>query len=259
MNYRYGYNFDRESFERELGSILDESVYNFSSDNVNIFKFNIDSSSSMEDDGKYRDVIAGLEMYKKSFMDFPESDSIAISLSKFASRYHPVPFENIREFTVDYRPDGATALHESIVKGGIFLIAYMTRVTRKNGVIPRATYIVFSDGHPCQDRMSSEDSKKIIQELKDAGVTTVFVAFGEAIGSSFGDDLGFDSTIEVKEQSELVNFLGVELSKSCKEQSQSMKALGANFFSQAVGNKNSEGYSLRTSAVVDDEDFMDDI
>ena len=68
MNYRYGYNFDRESFERELGSILDESVYNFSSDNVNIFKFNIDSSSSMEDDGKYRDVIAGLEMYKKSFM-----------------------------------------------------------------------------------------------------------------------------------------------------------------------------------------------
>lgn len=253
------YRFNRETFIEYIGNILDESVYNFSSDNVNIFKFNIDSSGSMGECGKDRDVIAGLKMYKKSFIDFPESDSISISLSMFDSCYKPRPFENIRDFTIDYNPGGATALHESIVKGGIYLIAYMTRVTRKTGVIPRATYVVFSDGHPCDDTMRPEDSKKIIQELKDAGVTTVFVAFGEAIGSSFGDDLGFDSTIEVKEQSELVNFLGVELSKSCKEQSQSMKALGSNFFSQAVGNKNSEGYSLKTSAVVDDEDFMDDI
>ena len=255
----YGYTFNREEFVKDIEEFLNKSVYNFSSDNVNIFKFNIDSSGSMGEYGKDRDVRAGLEMYKKSFMDFPESDSIAISLSKFDSYYHPASFENIREFTIDYDPEGATALHESIVKGGVYLIVYMTRVTRKTGVIPRATYIVFSDGHPCDDRMGPEDSKKIIQELKDAGVTTVFVAFGEAIGSKFGDELGFDSTIEVKEQKELINFLGVELSKSCKEQSQSMKALGSNFFSQAVVNKNSEGYSLRTSAVVDDEDFMDDI
>lgn len=251
--------FNREKFIAGLEGILNESVYDYSSDNINIFKFNIDSSGSMGEDGKDRDVIAGLEMYKKSFMDFPESDSIAISLSKFASNYHPEPFENIRDFTIRYNADGGTALHESIVKGGAYLLAFMTRVTRKTGVIPRATYIVFSDGEPCYDSMDASDSKQMIQELKDAGVTTVFVAFGKAIRSKFGDNLGFDSTIEVREQEELVNFLGVELSKSCKEQSQSMKALGSNFFSQAVGNNNSEGYSSKTAAVVEDESFMDDI
>ena len=113
------YRFNRETFIEYIGNILDESVYNFSSDNVNIFKFNIDSSGSMGECGKDRDVIAGLKMYKKSFIDFPESDSISISLSMFDSCYKPRPFENIRDFTIDYNPGGATALHESIVKGGI--------------------------------------------------------------------------------------------------------------------------------------------
>ncbi len=52
------------------------------------------------------------------------------------------------------------------------------------------------------------------------GVTTAFVAFGNAMKAQYGKNMGFVATVDVDD---IENFLGVELSSSCKEQSKETK------------------------------------
>lgn len=233
------------------------NFYDFSSDKIDIFAMLIDSSTSMKVSEK--DVRNGLDLYKKSFENFPEANSIAVSVCKFNSSFYPDDFRPVSSFSTEYSTKGATALYYSICKAAEHLNNYISEVTTRTGCIPRATFIVFSDGEPCDDRMREEDAKETIEKLNYAGATTVFVAFGDAIESDFGKRLGFMATIDVTDRETLVNFLGVELSKSCKEQSRSLKALGANFFSQAVDNGNSQGYSHTTAQALEDESWINDI
>lgn len=233
------------------------NFFDFSSDKIDIFAMLIDSSGSMENDEK--NVKRGLELYKKSFEDFPEANSIAVSVSMFDENFYPGEFKRVSDFITKYSTGGGTALYYSICKGADHLNNYIAEVTKRTGCIPRATFIVFSDGIPYNDRMVKSEAQKAINNLNYAGVTTVFVAFGEAINSDFGKRLGFMSTIDVTSRETLVNFLGVELSKSCKEQSRSLKALGANFFSQAVDKGNSEGYSHTTAQALEDDSWINDI
>lgn len=230
---------------------------NFSSDKANIFLILLDESSSMRDDE--RNVKAGLEMYKKSFENFSEANSIAISICRFADEVRLSEFKRVNDINISYSTNGYTALNYSIVKSAKYLEDYVQEVTKSKKIVPRATFIVFSDGMPCQDRMSCKDGKRAIEQLNYAGITTVFVAFGEGIDSEFGKNMGFMSTIDVRDRDTLVNFLGVELSKSCKEQSMSMKSLGANFFSQAVNNTKSETYSQTAAQALEDTSWIDDI
>jgi len=234
------------------------NFFDFSSDKINIFAMLIDSSGSMERHSNK--VRRGLELYKDSFEDFPEANSIAVAVSMFSDSFYPGEFKRVSEFDTTYYTEGATALFYSIVKGAEHLNNYIKEVTERTGCIPRVTFIVFSDGEPCHDRMNKEDGRKAINDLNYAGVTTVFVAFGNAINSEFGKKLGFMSTIDVADAGDsLVNFLGVELSKSCKEQSKSLKALGENFFSKAVNNGNSEEYSHTTTQALEDDSWFNDI
>lgn len=229
----------------------------FSSDRANIFLMLIDESGSMEDDEiKVRE---GIKMYRKSFENFSEANSIAVSICKFDTSFYERPFESITNFSFDYSAAGGTALYYAIVKAAEHLKKYIQEVVETKGIVPRVTFIVFSDGEPCNDRMDRSDAVKAIAELNYSGVTTVFVAFGSAINSSFGEKMGFMSTIDVENREVLVNFLGVELSKSCKEQSKSMKSLGANFFSKAIGKTKSEGFSQTTQQALEDTSWIDDI
>lgn len=232
------------------------NFFDFSSDKIDIFIFLLDKSGSMKNDE--RNVENGLKLYKESFNNFPEAKSIAVSISKFNEEFYPGAFESISKFNTSYSTGGGTALFYSIVKGAEHLNSYIKEVTERTGCIPRATFLLFSDGKP-NDKMKKEDAQKAIQDLNYAGITTVFVAFGEAITSEFGKELGFMSTINVTNRNTLVNFLGVELSKSCKEQSKSLKALGANFFSQAVDGSNSEEYSHTTQEALEDDSWFMDI
>lgn len=233
------------------------NFYDFSSDNINIFLLLIDNSSSMEYDEN--NVRKGMKLYQKSFENFPEANSIAVSVSKFNSDFYPSDFKQVKEIDTRYSTCGTTALYYSIVQGAKHLKNYIKKVTELKKCIPRGTFVVFSDGKPCSDMMNWEDAREAINELNYAGITTVFVAFGDAISSEFGKEMGFMSTIDVDDKETLINFLGVELSKSCKEQSKSLKALGANFFSQAVNNGNSEAYSQTTAQALEDDSWIDDI
>lgn len=229
----------------------------FSSDKIDIFMLLIDSSGSMRDD--VYNVREGLELFRKNFEDFPEANSIAISKCTFDDELCLGKFQPIREFDTYYTAEGATALHYSIVEASKYLRNYVEKVTRKTGIIPKVTFILFSDGEPCMDRCSELEGRVAIEQLNCSGATTVFVAFGDAITSEFGKRLGFMSTIDVVNRNVVTNFLGVELSKSCKEQSMSLKPLGENFFSKANGNSSSYGYSQTAEQALEDDSWINDI
>lgn len=234
---------------------MKKNYMNFTTDKADAFMLLADESSSMS--GDESNMRSGLEMYKKSFENFPDVNSIAVSVCKFNSQFSPVEFRHVKDIDISYSTCGKTALYYSICEGAKMLQDYISEVTKAKGIVPRGTFIVFSDGEPCGDYATEGEAKTAIQNLNYAGITTVFVAFGEGISSDFGKHMGFMSVIDVTNREALVNFLGVELSKSCKEQSQSMKSLGANFFSQAVGATQSERFSQTTAQVLDNEDWMD--
>lgn len=226
----------------------------FATDNANAFIMLLDSSGSMDDDEA--NVQEGLKMYRKSFENFSEANSIAVSICRFADDFYQSEFRHVNNLDYRYNAEGATALYYSICQGAKHLRRYIDEVTQAKGIVPRATFIVLSDGQPCEDKANRKDAQKAIEELNYAGITTVFVAFGESITSGFGKDMGFMSVIDVTDRTTLMNFLGVELSRSCKEQSMSMKSLGANFFSQAVDTE-SDRYSQTAKQALDDVEWWD--
>lgn len=234
-----------------------KDVYDFSSDNVNVFLMVIDSSGSML--SSKDDVKKGIRDYKKSFENFEESGSIAVAISYFSSGYCGGDFRRIEEISEEYEIGGATALYYSINQGKRQLMNYMEEIERRMGVTPRGTFIFFSDGEPYRDMDSRKSAEISIREMNMAGITTAFVAFGKAITSNFGKELGFQSTIDVSDRKTLTKFMGVELSKSCKEQSRSMKALSGDFFSKVADGGISKGYSRTTAQVLDDDSWINEI
>lgn len=231
--------------------------FDFSSDKIDIFMFLIDNSKSMRSDTM--NVIKGLEGYKESFENFPNANSIAVSVSTFNTNLQLNDFTKVTDIDTSYYADGATVLYYAIDKGSQYLIRYIKEVTEKTGCIPKATFIVLSDGEPCNDKATRNDAKKAISRLNYAGITTVFVAFGKAITSDFGRQIGFMSTTDVTDRDVIIKFLSNELSRSCKEQSKSMKALGANFFSQVANSSSSSNYSKIAEEVLEDDCWIMDI
>ncbi len=230
------------------------NIYDFSSDKIDIFSINADASSSMA--GQEKDMRMGLRMYKESFENFSGAGSIAVSMNTFDSVYRAGAFKHISDFDTSYYTGGATVIYTAIVEGAENLLDYIKKVKLVTGCNPRATFIVLSDGLVWNDYAHSmAEAKSKIVELNNNLVNTVFVAFGDSITSEFGKNMGFMATIDIKDRSRLVSFMGEELSKSCKEQSKSMKSLGAAFFSKANNSKSAE-YSSNTSDVLENDDWF---
>lgn len=233
------------------------NYFNFSSDRIDIFLILLDGSSSMEDDES--NVRKGLTLFKESFNGFYLANSIVVSVCSFDDDFYRGDFRPVREMETGYSTRGRTALNYAIVKASEFLNDYVREVVRQTGVTPKVTFVCFSDGHPCGDRMYPDDGREAIKKMNYSGVTTAFAAFGGEINAQYGKDMGFMATIDVTKREDLLNFLGVELSNSCKEQSQSLKALGANFFSQAVEKSQSQEYSQTTAQALEDNSWIDEI
>ena len=233
------------------------NYYNFSSDKIDIFLLLLDSSGSMDDD--VANVRKGLELFRESFNGFYLANSIVVSVCYFNDDFYAGDFRPVMEMDTRYSTDGRTALNYALVKAGEYLNICVRDVVRRTGVTPKVTLVCFSDGHPCGDRMYTSDGQEAIKKMNYSGVTTAFAAFGGEINAQYGKDMGFMATIDVTNREDLLNFLGVELSNSCKEQSQSLKALGANFFSQAVEKSQSQEYSQTTAQALEDNSWIDEI
>lgn len=226
----------------------------FSSDRINIFLIVVDASGSMG--GEEDNVVYGIKRFKKEFDDFHGSGSIAVAISTFDDSYYAGEFKKITEFSFYYRTGGGTALCYSIIQGAKQLMNYVQFVANQTSTIPRATFVVFSDGMPNGDSRTPEEAAKVISELNYAGVTTAFVAFNGGISKKFGEELGFQA---VTDSSDMIEFMVQELSNSVKEQSQSMRSLGENFFSKANRSDKSEEYSQTTAQALNDDDWIDEI
>lgn len=234
--------------------LINGSRLKFDTDRINIFSINPDASGSMLcNTEKMKE---GLELYKRSFKNFSEANSMSVSLNMFNGEYHFRPFKGIESFSTYYSTGGGTALYGSIKDGAQNLLDYIAKVTEENNCIPRATFIILSDGHPEGDYGTIGEAKDAISKLNEAGVTTVFVAFGRAIEARFGEELGFQATRDINNMDDITSFMGEELSRSCKEQSRSRKSLGSNFFSRAAKSSKASSKDAKTAQILEDEDWF---
>lgn len=223
----------------------------FTSDNINIFLILIDCSKSMEE--RHKEVIKGLESFKKSFKNFPEVDSIRVSLTYFNDEVKLGKYKPIKNMKIDHYYEGGTWLNYAILEAAENLRQYIDEVYEETKIIPRATFIVLSDGDPCGDPVSENKGRETIRNLNLQGITTAFVACGN-MGKEYGKQMEFMSTIKVKD---IEHFFGKELSESCKEQSRSLSPLGSSFFSQVKSSGESlSNYSQTTAQALEDEDWF---
>lgn len=234
------------------------NFFDITSDKADIFLLLVDSSGSMDSDEQ--NVRKGLQLFKESFNDFEFANSVIVSVCKFDDSFYPGDFRPVKEMDTRYWANNAwTALSYAIVKVEEFLSEYVQEFVERKGITPKVTFVCISDGRPSNDKLKLSKGKEAIRKLNYAGVTTAFAALGDSVDSSFGRDMGFMATIDVTNRNALLNFLGVELSNSCKEQSQSMKSLGANFFSQANEKSRSQEYSQTTAQALEDTSWIDEI
>lgn len=227
---------------------LESCKYDFSSDNINIITLVYDQSGSMCDDvAAMREANAA---FYKDFSKFEESGSIAISKFVFSDYLRMTPFKGVKDFSTDYVANNATFLYLAIREAAARTIDYYNEIVKRLNVRPRITFLVFSDGQDSREYISEYKAAKVaIKELNCMDATTVFVAFREAIYDNTGDKLGFTCTRNITSVRELISCLGNELSKSCKEQSQSTFSLKSQFFSKATDSSEDDS---------DSETFEDD-
>ncbi len=222
----------------------------FSTSQPYVYELVVDTSGSMGPE--VDDMRRGLIKYKKDFESFPQKGSIAIAVSKFSNDIKLGDFNVANRIDTSYEAYGATALYYAINKSAKHLENYITEIITKNKVVPICTYVLLSDAEPCKDKMSRSSAETSIKKLNDIGVNTIFVPFGKAISSDFGERLGFKST-KKQDSGTLIEFFD-ELIQSSKKQSQSRKSLGSAFFSKAKANPNTKEYSQVTGQVLDDDD-----
>lgn len=234
------------------------NTFNFSSENISIYEMVLDVSNSMSRGNIEKQVRKGIKRFIEKFETFVEAGSIVIALSKFGNDYYPEDFKNIKSLNTDYKSrNEATAVYYSIVEGSKHLMDYASEVAKRKNSKPKVTFILFSDGDPYNDKTSFSAAQEAITDLNFAGANTVFVPFGNAISSSFGERLGFTCIKKVDGEDDVVDFME-RLSEAVKIQSRSNKALGANFFSQAC-NGASQGYSKATEQALEEDDWFENL
>lgn len=226
--------------------------YDFASDSIDIIALIYDYSGSMQDEAPA--MRKANKAFYNSFSKFEEKGSVAISKARFDDMFDMTPFDIVDAFDTSYALGGRTALYAAIVKAGKNTIEYYNEIIKRLNIIPKITFLVFSDGCDNESGHRYTEAKNMIKELNSLDATTVFVAFKEAINSGIGEDLNFSCTKDIKSVEELVDCMGNELSKSCKEQSKSAFSLKSEFFSKA--DKNSEEDDAKNQAIIDD-DFFD--
>lgn len=234
----------------------------FDTDQIVTMYILLDFSLSMKENR--RDVIEGLKMYKErtSKLAREEGISIAVCISKFNHRYFQGEFVEPKDLYIDYEPCGDTAMYNALNESIEYNEKYVKEVINNTKVIPKRAFIIMSDGkencYPTEDLIKKV--KDGIAMLNSANTTTAFVAFGDAITTEIGQELGFQSIVNVKDRSLIRKFLGEDLSRSTIEHSRSATPLGSSFFSKSkYGVGQSEKVSERAKEVIEDRKWLGNI
>ena len=231
---------------------LNNCKFDFTSDNINIIVLVYDYSGSMSDDKSA--MIKANKAFASDFSRFEDKGSIAVAKVMFNNYVVMTSFASVDEFDTSYFASGGTEMYLGIDIGAENTILYYNEIVKRLNVRPRITFLVFTDGEDTSDsRKKYLAAVEAIKKLNSLDATTVFVAFGEARNNDISEKLGFTCKREINTTSELIQCLGKQLSKSCKEQSRSVYSLKSEFFSQANGN--SEEDNVDDASIVDDDFF----
>lgn len=219
------------------GFYLEQCNYNFTSDNINIFMLLYDYSGSMCDDANA--MRKANSAFYNDFSRFEEKGSVAISKGTFTNHddIRISSFDSVSAFDISYNPSGGTPLYRAIHEAAQCTIDYYNEIVKRLNVTPRITFLVFSDGDDNESYDCRSNAKEAIQSLKALDATTVFVAFRDAKNNGVPEDLEFDCINNIESAQELISCMGTELSKSCKEQSQSATSLKSQFFKSEFFSK----------------------
>ncbi len=230
--------------------MMDNHLYSFSSDVVNIFVMIYDCSGSMKDYVKA--IVEANKAFYEDFSRFEEKGSVAIAKAMFAEHVKMTSFGPVKDFSTNYYADGGTRLYRAVVEVGEETIAYFQEIESRLNIRPRITFLVFSDGlDNCNFKSEIDAAKDMVAKLNSLDATTVFVAFGEAIAAKDGELLGFSCIRDITSAKELVSCLGTELSQSCVEQSRSAFSLKSKFFSKAATDASAEASPEAKKVVAD--------
>ncbi len=232
---------------------LEKCFYDFQTDNIYVFVLLYDASGSMKEDKNI--MIAANKDFYDDFMKFEDKASIVFSQAYFNEFLEMGDFLPIESFSTNYSPGGKTRIYSAISKAIENTLAYSNELTKRKNIKPFITFLCYSDGEDSYNlNIEIENAKEAIKELKESSkkVNTVFVPFREAINSGIAEKLGFDCKKDITSKEELRQFMGKELSKSCKTQSRSSKSLGSKFFSSIADKDESK---IETD-VFDDDSFF---
>ena len=231
---------------------VNECKYDFASDNINIITLVYDESGSME--SHQRAMRTANQTFVKDFSTFEEKGSVAISKAVFTDYFSMSEFLPVSKFNTNYTADGGTRLYRAISSAVRHTIEYYNEIIKRLNVRPKITFMIFSDGSDNYNAPSEFlNARQAIAEINSLDATTVFVAFDEATGSGIGEKLGFTCTRDINSVQELISCLGIELSKSCKEQSKSVYSLKSEFFSKAGADSDDDDTSSEDAF---DDDFF---
>lgn len=195
-------------------------------EDVNLMFLAIDESISME---QYVSIMKEeLRKFKTAIQNSKESEKILVSRANFSNFIRISGYKRIDEFDINYEVQMSTRLYDVILEGAEALLAYMKHL-KTQGMRVNGVFAIFSDGFDTCSRTNISNARRMIEQLNQMEIVTVFVAFGgEALEEA--KRLSINNILEIgKTETELRNAFN-QLSKSLISQSKSVVPKDNDFF-----------------------------
>lgn len=206
--------------------MMNTSVEDIDSENINLIFIGIDQSGSMS--SFKADMKHSLQEFKKALTDSREAEEILVARADFTHEIMIGGYKKISEFDTAYHASGGTALYDAVTEGTRKLREYRSFL-KAEGVRVKAVFAVFSDGRDESSKSSFAQAKDSVDFLNDEEITTAFISFGGAAAKTAAD-LGFCNILDVTSSAGELRRAFDCLSRSVIESSKSAAADGDDFF-----------------------------
>ncbi len=201
--------------------MINTSVEEIDSENVNLIFVGIDRSSSM---WRFEaDMKKALEDFRDALGASGEADEILVARADFSGDISVGGYRKIQEFDTNYTTGGCTALYDVIQEGCRKLKEYRDFL-KNEGMRVKAVFAIFSDG---ENTIGNDFSGAAY--LNGEEIVTAFVSFGGEASKTAGD-LGFRNILDVSSSAAELRRAFNCLSRSVIEHSRSVLSRQDDFF-----------------------------
>lgn len=205
--------------------MINTSVEEIDSENVNLIFVGIDRSSSM---WRFEaDMKKALEDFRDALGASGEADEILVARADFSGDISVGGYRKIQEFDTNYTTGGCTALYDVIQEGCRKLKEYRDFL-KNEGMRVKAVFAIFSDGENTIGNDFSGAARSVAY-LNGEEIVTAFVSFGGEASKTAGD-LGFRNILDVSSSATELRRAFNCLSRSVIEHSGSVLSRQDDFF-----------------------------